>query len=94
MNGQIDDLPALQHRIDELSGRNIRVKSRAASVGDAHRLLEQGYDVGWIAKRTGLSESEIAKCEEDRRRFLATTRLPTKGSGYGFICGTSMTTFS
>ena len=94
MNGEIYDLTKLQHMLDEISGRNIRVKSRIASVEDAHKLIEQGYDIKYIAKRTGLSESAIAKYEEERRRFLATTRLPTKSSAYGFICGTSMTTYS
>jgi hypothetical protein len=34
----------LQHEIEELQGI-VRVKPRIASLDDAHKLLEQGYDM-------------------------------------------------
>lgn len=48
----------------------------------------------WISRKSGIPESKIAEYEEEKKVFHSTGRLPSRGSAYGFICGTSMTTYS
>jgi hypothetical protein len=49
MIGGIVDLTELQHAIEELQGIK-RVKPRTASLDDAQKLLEEGYDIKWISR--------------------------------------------
>jgi hypothetical protein len=86
------DLPELQHQIEELQGIK-RVKPRIASLDDAHKLLEEGYDIKWISRKSGIPESAIVKYEEEKWHFLRTTQLPTKHAAHSFISGTSWTTY-
>jgi threonyl-tRNA synthetase len=89
----IVDLTELQHMLDEAAGRNIRIKRRTASLDDAQKLLEEGYDIKWISRKSGIPESAIAKYEEEKRVFLSTGRLPSTHRVHTTFSGSSWTNY-
>jgi hypothetical protein len=89
----IVDLTELQYKLDEISGRNIRVKPRTASLNDTHNLLEEGYTIKHVAKMMRVPESTIAKYEEKRRTFLSTGKLPSKYHVHTAFSGASWTNY-
>ena len=48
-----DHIVELQHMLEEVQGI-VRVKPRIASLDDAHKLLEEGYDIKWISRKSGI----------------------------------------
>jgi hypothetical protein len=86
------DLPELQHQIEELQGI-VRVKPRIASLEDTQKLLEEGYDMKWISRKSGIPESAIAKYEEEKRVFLSTGQLPSTHRVHTTFSGSSWTNY-
>jgi AraC-like DNA-binding protein len=91
-----DDLTVLQHEIDEAQGID-RVKPRTAALEldleDAARLLQEGYDIKYIARRTGFAESAITDYVEEKEKFHRTGQLPSNHKVHTTFSGSSWTNY-
>jgi hypothetical protein len=97
-NEDIPEIVRLEMLLQEARDEN-RVKPRTAKVDfdfdldDAAKLLEEGYDIKYISKKTRIPESAIAKYEEEKREFHSTGELPSTNKVHTTFSGSSWTNY-